>query len=162
MMKLASDKRYIFDLWGDTRENLDALSEVSKISTAELVRRGAECALILYGIEPTELKSSLLDNLSKIRYELARNSSVRADLVPSLSKTVAFAASLSAIYMINEGRESHAALQLYAQSMREHLATFNIQKDSDFKPRERDTLKSDVESFLNLLNKMDKFDKEKR
>lgn len=154
---MASERRYILDIWSDTRDNLDTISKASGISTAELMRRGAECAIILHGVPTAELAKSLFETLNGLRNELVHGAA-QEKVCMGLSRAVSLSVSLCAIHIINEGKESRNALQIYSDTLREHLLAFLI-PGFELKQKDRETIRTDVDSFLNLLEKIEKVDK---
>ncbi len=148
-------KSILVDFWTDTLDNLDELSKSEAIPRNELIRRGAESVLILQGLSKTEIGAILLGELEETERILSEKPLNKANLVQTLSKAVAISSALSAIYVVNDGKEEASIIRIYFRTLQEHLQVIS---DSDYVIQKEDSeaIKQDVMAFSNILAKLEK------
>jgi len=146
-------KGVLVDFWSDTLDNLDDLSKTNDIPRNELIRRGSEAVLVLYGIPKSDIGEMLLEELKENQRILSNKPVNRTRLVRALSNSTALSSALSAIYAVNDGKEEASIIRIYFRTIQEHLLVIS---DSNYRSKEEDfeTIRDDVTSFANVLAKL--------
>ncbi len=141
------------DFWTDTLANLEALSGSTGIPKNEIIRRGAEISLLLYGVPVKDANEWLLESLHSTEKILSKRPLDLQHLRSELSKSTVLAATIGSIYVIYEGRDQANVLKLYFRAIQQHLFVIsdpNIKLDAS----DIDSIREDVISFANILSKL--------
>jgi len=143
----------LVDFWDDTFDNLDGIVEASGLPRNELVRRGSEAFLVMFGVPKYEIGDILLESLKENERILSSRHVSKVHLEESLSKTVALSSALSALYVVNEGKEQASVLRIYFNTIQGHLSIIS-QEDFQLRNPDISTIREDVRSFANILSKI--------
>ncbi|MHB2036216.1 MAG: hypothetical protein ACYCPW_05685 [Nitrososphaerales archaeon] len=148
-------KGVFVDFWTDTLDNLADLSNSNNVPRNELIRRGSEAVLVLYGIPKSGIGEMLVEELKESERVLSNKPVNTRKLVKSLSNSTALSSTLSAIYAVNDGKEEASIIRVYFRTIQEHLQAI---ADPKYVGRQEDyeTILEDVTSFANILAKLGK------
>jgi hypothetical protein len=150
-------KGILVDFLPDTLGNLQELSLTSGIPRSEMIRRGTETALALFGVPKREITNLLLQSLASNRTVLSESPVNNQKIAKELSRSASLAAALCAIYMVNSGVESAEMIRIYSQTIRRHLDVIE-QKGTILDETQIKTLMDDVVSFANVMQKLQTLD----
>jgi hypothetical protein len=150
-------KGILVDFLPDTLGNLQELSLTSGIPRSEMIRRGTETALALFGVPKIEITSLLLQSLASNRTVLSESSVNNQKIAKELSRSASLSAAVYAIYMVNSGVESAEMIRIYSQTIRRHLDIIE-QEDTVLDETQIRTLMDDVVSFANVMQKLQNMD----
>jgi len=145
--------KFLLDLGSDLSTNLDILVEANGIAKSELIRRGAEVAVVLYGVGRSDVRDLLLKSLRESKKALEDYRNNLTELRIALSKSAALSTVLSSISIVNEGRESTDIIKIYAESIGGHLKVVNNSDKLD-KPQLQ-AIDEDLTTFIGILRKLD-------
>lgn len=148
-------KGVLVDFWPDTIDNLDELSNQEGIAKNELIRRGAESVLVLYGVRKSEVGEILLKDLRESDRILSSKPVNKPNLIHALSEIMVLSSLLSALYIVNDGKEQASIIRVYFRTIQDHL---NILEDPDISIQKEqfETIREDIISFANILGKLQK------
>lgn len=145
------------DFWTDTLANLEALSNSTGLPKNEIIRRGAEISLLLYGVPEKDANHWLLDSLRSAESILSKRPLEMQELKSELSKSALLAAILTSVYITHTGRDQPHVLKLYFRALQQHLLVVS-QPNAKLDSSEIQSIKEDVVSFANIVAKLDEVD----
>jgi hypothetical protein len=145
------------DFWTDTLSNLEALSNSTGIPKNEIIRRGTEVYLLMYGVSEKETSQWLLESLRSIEKILSKRPIVMQELKSEFSKSTILAAALTSQYITYLGREQPHVLKVYFRTIQQHLFLIS-QPNAKLSPSEIDIVKEDIVSFANVVSKLSDMD----
>ncbi len=141
------------DFWTDTLANLETLSQSTGIPKNEIIRRGTEISLLLYGLSEKEANEWLLESLRSTEKILSKRPLDAEELKSGLSKSTVLAAAASSIYITYAGREQASVLKLYFRAIQQHLLVMS-EPSVKLGQLDVDSIKEDVASFANIVSKL--------
>ena len=141
------------DFWTDTLANLETLSNSTGIAKNEIIRRGTEISLLLYGVSEKDANQSLLESLRSAEKILSRRPLEVQELKSELSKSTVLAAALTSVYITYTGRDQPHVLKLYFRAIQQHLLVIS-EPNAKLDARDIESIKEDVISFANIVSKL--------
>ena len=141
------------DFWTDTLANLEALSKSTGVPKNEIIRRGTEISLLLYGVSEKDANQWLLESLRNAEKILSKRPLEMQDIKSELSKSTVLAAALTSIYITYAGRDQPHILKLYFRAMQQHLLVIS-EPNAKLDASDIDSIKEDVVSFANIVSKL--------
>jgi hypothetical protein len=141
------------DFWDDTLSNLGTFSKINKIAKSEVIRRGTESALLLYGTSALDLRVILIHSLEQNR-RILKNPSGNSELRKSLSISASLSAALSSITIVNDGREQAEILRIYTQSIQGHLKV--VTSTHSLANEQAEAMDEDLTTYIGILRKLNK------
>ena len=142
------------DFWTDTLANLEGLSSSTGIPKNEIIRRGTEISLLLYGVSEKDANHWLLDSLRNTEKILAKRPLEMQELKSELSKTTVLAAALTSVYITYTGRDQPHVLKLYFRALQQHLLVIS-EPNAKLDSSEIQSIKEDVIALANIVSKLD-------
>lgn len=142
------------DFWTDTLANLEGLSSSTGIPKNEIIRRGTEISLLLYGVSEKDANHWLLDSLRSTEKILSKRPLEMQELKSELSKSTVLAAALTSVYITYTGRDQPHVLKLYFRALQQHLLVIS-EPNARLDSREIQSIKEDVVALANIVAKLD-------
>lgn len=141
------------DFWTDTLANLEALSNSTGIPKNEIIRRGTEVSLLLYGVSEKDTNQWLLESLRSAEKILSKRPLEIQELRSELSKSAVLAAALTSICITYTGRDQPHVLKLYFRAIQQHLLVIS-EPNAKLDASDIESIKEDVVSFANIVSKL--------